>query len=110
VNPVLSFSGLDEAVRPAAAYGLSPGILTRDVMEGLALAESGNGSRHGGANANLDAFTEMQWVTMRGDLPRHPSRKAHSESGSEQPHWRGDSRTPGRRQDPGPAAGERSWS
>jgi benzaldehyde dehydrogenase (NAD) len=101
VAPVVSFSSLDEAVRLATgtAYGLSLGILTRDVMKGLALAdripsglvhindqtvndealipfggvgESGNGSRQGGAQANLDAFTEMQWVTMRGDLPRYP--------------------------------------
>jgi benzaldehyde dehydrogenase (NAD) len=101
VAPVVSFSSLDEAVRLAGgtAYGLSLGILTRDAMLGLALAEripsglvhindqtvndealvpfggvgeSGNGSRHGGASANLDAFTEMQWVTMRGDLPLYP--------------------------------------
>jgi len=97
----VSFGTLDEAVRLAGgtAYGLSLGILTRDVMKGLALAEripsglvhindqtvndeslvpfggvgeSGNGSRHGGSQANLDAFTEVQWVTMRGDLPRYP--------------------------------------
>ena len=80
-------------------YGLSLGILTRDVMRGLALAEripsglvhindqtvndealipfggvgeSGTGSRHGGTQANLDAFTEVQWVTVRGDLPQYP--------------------------------------
>ena len=92
---------LDEAVALAAGteYGLSLGILTRDVMKGLALAEripsglvhindqtvndealipfggvgdSGTGSRHGGAQANLDAFTETQWVTVRGDLPQYP--------------------------------------
>lgn len=96
-----SFSSLDEAVRLAngTEYGLSLGILTRDVMKGLALAEripsglvhindqtvndealvpfggvgeSGTGSRHGGAEANLDAFTDVQWVTMRGDLPQYP--------------------------------------
>ena len=80
-------------------YGLSLGILTRDVMRGLRVAEripsglvhindqtvndeatvavrrrrdSGTGSRQGGAQANLDAFTETQWVTVRGlaaDLP-----------------------------------------
>ncbi|MER6079300.1 aldehyde dehydrogenase family protein [Streptomyces sp. NPDC001833] len=101
VAPVLSFTDLDEAVRLASdsAYGLSLGILTRDVMRGLELAEriptglvhindqtvndeatapfggvgdSGTGSRHGGAAANLDAFTEQQWVTVRGSLPDHP--------------------------------------
>ena len=34
--------------------------------------ESGTGSRHGGIDANLDAFTETQWVTVRGDLPQYP--------------------------------------
>ena len=101
VAPVVPFRDLDEAARLAAGteYGLSLGILTRDVMKGLALAErvpsglvhindqtvndeatipfggvgdSGNGSRHGGAAANLDAFTEQQWVTVRGDLPFYP--------------------------------------
>jgi benzaldehyde dehydrogenase (NAD) len=36
------------------------------------VGESGTGSRHGGSQANLDAFTEMQWVTMRADLPGYP--------------------------------------
>jgi benzaldehyde dehydrogenase (NAD) len=101
VAPVVPFASLDEAARLAAGteYGLSLGILTRDVMKGLALAEqvpsglvhindqtvndealipfggvgeSGTGARHGGTQANLDAFTEVQWVTMRSDLPRYP--------------------------------------
>jgi benzaldehyde dehydrogenase (NAD) len=102
VAPIVPFRDLDEAARLAAGteYGLSLGILTRDTMKGLELAEripsglvhindqtindevtipfggvrnSGNGSRHGGAAANLEAFTEQQWVTLRGDLPRYPS-------------------------------------
>jgi len=101
VAPVVAFRDLDEVVRLAAGteYGLSLGILTRDVMKALELAEripaglvhindqtvndeaiipfggvgeSGTGSRHGGAQANLDAFTETQWVTIRGDLPQYP--------------------------------------
>jgi benzaldehyde dehydrogenase (NAD) len=101
VAPVVAFRDLDEAVRLAngTEYGLSLGILTRDVMKGLELAEripsglvhindqtvndealipfggvgeSGTGSRHGGVEANLDAFTEVQWVTVRGDLPQYP--------------------------------------
>ena len=41
VAPVVAFRDLDEAARLAAGteYGLSLGILTRDVMKGLALAE-----------------------------------------------------------------------
>jgi benzaldehyde dehydrogenase (NAD) len=101
VAPVVPFTDLDEAVRLASGtdYGLSLGILTRDVMKGLALAEripaglvhindqtvndeavipfggvgdSGTGGRLGGAQANLEAFTEVQWVTMRGELPPYP--------------------------------------
>jgi benzaldehyde dehydrogenase (NAD) len=101
VAPVIPFHDLEEAARLAAGteYGLSLGVLTRDVMKGLALAErvpsglvhindqtvndeagvpfggvgdSGNGSRHGGTDANLDAFTEQQWVTVRGELPAYP--------------------------------------
>ncbi|WP_328501456.1 benzaldehyde dehydrogenase [Streptomyces sp. NBC_00457] len=101
VAPVVPFQDLDEAVRLATdtEYGLSLGILTRDVAKGLALAdriptglvhindqtvndeatipfggvgESGNGSRHGGSVANLEAFTELQWVTVRGEIPDYP--------------------------------------
>jgi benzaldehyde dehydrogenase (NAD) len=101
VAPVTSFDSIDEAVEMAGGtdYGLSLGILTRDVYQGLAIAEripsglvhindqtvndeatipfggvgsSGNGGRLGGVRANLDAFTETQWVTVRGDLPAYP--------------------------------------
>ncbi|WP_432496294.1 benzaldehyde dehydrogenase [Kineococcus auxinigenes] len=94
VAPVTPFSSLDEVADLAAGteYGLSLGILTRDVHRGLELAEripsglvhindqtvndeavapfggvgaSGTGSRHGGAQANIEAFTETQWVTLR---------------------------------------------
>ena len=33
---------------------------------------SGTGSRFGGAEANIDAFTETQWVTMRSEIPAYP--------------------------------------
>lgn len=100
VAPIMRFATTEEAVRLAAAggYGLSLGILTRDVAKGLALAdqiptgivhindqtvndeavapfggvkESGTGARFGGA-ANLDAFTEQRWITVRGDIPAYP--------------------------------------
>ena len=100
VAPVARFSSLDEAAQLAAdsGYGLSLGILTRNVSKGLALAEriptgivhindqtvndeavapfggvgdSGTGARFGGA-ANLDAFTEQRWITVRGDVPAYP--------------------------------------
>jgi benzaldehyde dehydrogenase (NAD) len=101
VAPVTPFSSIDEVVGLAAGteYGLSLGILTRDVYQGLQIAEripsglvhindqtvndeavapfggvgaSGTGSRHGGPQANIEAFTETQWVTLRGDLPQYP--------------------------------------
>jgi benzaldehyde dehydrogenase (NAD) len=101
VAPVLSFSSLEEAANLAAdsEYGLSLGILTRDVMKALALSEriptgivhindqtvddepvapfggvgaSGTGARFGGATANIEAFTETQWVTMQGDIAGYP--------------------------------------
>jgi benzaldehyde dehydrogenase (NAD) len=100
VAPIVRFTGDDEAVRLAAGseYGLSLSILTRDVLRGLALAEriptgivhindqtvndeavapfggvldSGTGARFGGA-ANLDAFTDQRWITMRGEIPAYP--------------------------------------
>ena len=101
VAPVVRVASVEEAVALAAdsSYGLSLGILTNDVMRGLEIAEriptgivhindqtvndeaqapfggvkdSGTGSRHGGVQANLDAFTDTQWVTARGDLPTYP--------------------------------------
>ncbi|MDG4797887.1 benzaldehyde dehydrogenase [Micromonospora sp. WMMD1082] len=101
VAPVLPFTDLDEAVALAGGteYGLSLGILSRDVMRAMALAEripsgivhindqtvsdeavapfggvgaSGTGSRFGGAAANVEAFTETQWLTVQGDITRYP--------------------------------------
>lgn len=100
VAPVTRFSSDEEAARLAAdsEYGLSLGILTSDVPAALALAEriptglvhindqtvndeavapfggvaaSGTGSRFGG-DANLDAFTDLRWTTVRGDVARYP--------------------------------------
>jgi benzaldehyde dehydrogenase (NAD) len=101
VAPVAAFDSIDDAVKIAAdtPYGLSLSILTNDVMRGLEIADripsgivhindqtvsdevvnpfggvkgSGPGARLGGAQANIDAFTQLQWVTMRGDLPVYP--------------------------------------
>ena len=100
VAPVASFSSEEEAVQLAAdtGYGLSLGIITRDVMKGVALADripsgivhindqtvgdeavapfggvgdSGTGSRLGGLG-NLQAFTETQWLTIAGEVPPYP--------------------------------------
>jgi benzaldehyde dehydrogenase (NAD) len=100
VAPIVRFSTLDEAVSLASGteHGLSLGILAHDVMKALDLAEripsgiihindetindepfapfggvaaSGTGSRLGGAEWNIDAFTETQWITMRGQIAPH---------------------------------------
>ena len=101
VAPVTTFSTLEEAATLAAdsEYGLSLGILSGDVMKALELAAriptgivhindqtvndeahapfgglagSGNGARLGGAEANVEMFTEVQWVTMRGEIAPYP--------------------------------------
>jgi benzaldehyde dehydrogenase (NAD) len=101
VAPVMTFATPEEAARLAAdsEYGLSLGILTGDVMKALDLAAripsgivhindqtvndeahapfggvagSGNGARLGGAEANLELFTETQWVTLRGEIAPFP--------------------------------------
>lgn len=101
VAPVMSLDTVDEAIEivRSSEYGLSLGILTRDVMKGLSIADriptgivhindqtvddesvapfggvgsSGTGARFGGVEANLEAFTETQWVTMQGDIARYP--------------------------------------
>nr|BFE82859.1 hypothetical protein GCM10020093_054600 [Planobispora longispora] len=101
VAPVVPFSTVEEAAALASdtEYGLSLGILTRDVMRGLALADliptgivhindqtvddeavapfggvgaSGTGARFGGGRVNAEAFTETRWVTMQGDIAGYP--------------------------------------
>ncbi len=100
VAPVASFSSEEEAIALAArtGYGLSLGILAADGLKALELAsripsgavhindqtvadeavipfggvgDSGNGSRMGGI-ANLDAYTETQWITAQSELPGYP--------------------------------------
>ncbi len=100
VDPVLRFATAQDAAKLAAdsEYGLSLGILTSDVMRGLELARqiptgivhineqtvddepnipfgglgaSGTGARFGGT-ANLEAFTDTRWVTIRGDIAPYP--------------------------------------
>jgi benzaldehyde dehydrogenase (NAD) len=100
VAPVVRFATEDDAVKLAAdsGYGLSLSILTGNAMRGLAMAEriptgivhindqtvndeavapfggvldSGTGARFGG-QANLDAFTDQRWITLRGDIPGYP--------------------------------------
>jgi benzaldehyde dehydrogenase (NAD) len=100
VAPVIKFSTTDEAIALVNAndYGLSVGILG-DVGEAMWIADrvnsgkvhineqtvsdeanapfggvgaSGTGSRLGGATANIEAFTETQWLTMRPEIAPYP--------------------------------------
>ncbi|GAA4226710.1 benzaldehyde dehydrogenase [Actinomadura meridiana] len=100
VAPVVPFTTTQEAIALASAteYGLSLGILG-DVGQAMRIADavptgmvhindqtisdepnvpfggvgaSGNGSRFGGPDANIEAFTESQWVTVRDTIPTYP--------------------------------------
>jgi benzaldehyde dehydrogenase (NAD) len=101
VAPVTVFHDFEEAVALAngSEYGLSLGVLTSNIAQGLAFAEraisgnvhindqtlvddviqpfggmagSGNGSRVGSSRYNADAFTEQQWVTVQPEIASYP--------------------------------------
>ena len=100
VAPVVAFDTVEEAVRLASdsEYGLSLGILgdaglamqvADAVPSGIVhineqtvadeanvpfggVGASGTGSRFGGPEANLEAFTETQWLTVRGSIAPYP--------------------------------------
>ena len=100
VAPVIAFDSDDQAVALAnsSAYGLAGGVYSRSISRGLAIANrikagmvhvndqtindeaiipfggmglSGNGSRFGG-EANVEAFTEWQWITVRDEPKSFP--------------------------------------
>lgn len=101
VAPIVGFDSPEEAFRLAAdtPYGLSLAVMTRDVVGALHLMEhvpvgmihindqtvsdepiapfggvgqSGNGYRIGSQQANLQAFTETQWVTVNQERGAYP--------------------------------------
>lgn len=100
VAPVMKFSTVDEAVKivNASEYGLSVGVLgevgaAMEVADGVVSGKvhineqtvsdeanapfggfgaSGTGSRFGGARANIEAFTEIQWLTVRPTIAEYP--------------------------------------
>ena len=101
VAPVTRFDTMDEAIELVrrSDYGLSVGVLTTDPFAGYELAdripsgivhvndqtvddeaqapfggvgESGTGARFGGHEANIDAFTETQWVTVQSQIQAYP--------------------------------------
>lgn len=100
VAPVMKFSTVEEAVELAnnSDLGLSISILG-DVGLAMQIADqldsgkvhineqtvmdesqapfggvknSGNGTRIGGATANIESFTEIQWLTMRPEIAPYP--------------------------------------
>jgi benzaldehyde dehydrogenase (NAD) len=100
VAPVTTFRTDDEALELAnkTEYGLVGAVYSRSISRGLSIAQriragmvhvndgtlndeatipfggsglSGNGARYGG-EANLDNFTEWQWVTVRDEPPTFP--------------------------------------
>ncbi|KAA9394271.1 aldehyde dehydrogenase family protein [Kocuria coralli] len=100
VAPVLSVGSADEAVQMvnASDYGLSVSVIgpvseAMKVADGVrsgkvhinemtvgdqahapfgGVGDSGTGSRFGGADANIEAFTETQWVTVSPEIVRYP--------------------------------------
>ncbi|GAA2784950.1 aldehyde dehydrogenase family protein [Saccharopolyspora taberi] len=101
VAPVLRYRTVDEAVEIAAdtEYGLSLSVLGADAMQAWEVAKripsglvhindqtvadhphipfggvkhSGNGGRIGTAAANIESFTETQWVTIQGPVQQYP--------------------------------------
>lgn len=100
VAPVMKFSTVDEAVELAngSPYGLALSILG-EVGAAMKIADrvhsgkihineqtisdeahapfggvgdSGNGTRVGGQQANMESFTELQWITLRPDIAPYP--------------------------------------
>lgn len=101
VAPIATYDTVEEAIEMinASEYGLSVGILTANAYKAYDLAEqiesgavhindqtvddeavipfgghkaSGVGGHFGGPHANLDTFTETQWITMQAEIERYP--------------------------------------
>jgi acyl-CoA reductase-like NAD-dependent aldehyde dehydrogenase len=101
VAPVTSFSTIDELVDlvNSSDFGLSLAMLTGNAYRAFEIAErmpsgilhvndqtvddeaqapfggvgaSGTGARFGGHEANIEAFTETQWVTIQGEIAAYP--------------------------------------
>lgn len=101
VAPVTRFETVEELVELATSteYGLSLAVLAKDAYRAYELAEhipsgilhindqtvddeaqapfggvaaSGTGARFGGHEANIEAFTDTQWVTLQSDITPYP--------------------------------------
>ncbi|MBO9578000.1 MAG: aldehyde dehydrogenase family protein [Microbacteriaceae bacterium] len=101
VAPVMVYDDVDEAIEiiNRSEYGLSVSILTSNPYAAFELCDriesgavhindatvddeapipfggtkaSGVGGRFGGPHANIETFTETQWVTIQGEIERYP--------------------------------------
>jgi benzaldehyde dehydrogenase (NAD) len=99
VAPIISFDGVDELIELATGsdYGLSVGIIGRDLGKAMEIADripsglvhindqtindeatipfggvGASGVGRQGGLANLEAFTETQWLTLRATPPDYP--------------------------------------
>lgn len=101
VAPIISFSTVDQLVQlvNSTPYGLSLALLSSNPYRAFEIAErmpsgilhindqtvddeaqapfggvgaSGTGARFGGHEANIEAFTETQWVTIQGEIATYP--------------------------------------
>ncbi|MCX4398707.1 aldehyde dehydrogenase family protein [Streptomyces sp. NBC_00257] len=101
VAPIQVYDDVDEAIEiiDASEYGLSVSILTSNTYAAFELSDridagavhindstvddeavapfggwkgSGAGGRFGGPNANIETFTETQWVTLQSGIERYP--------------------------------------
>ncbi len=101
VAPVMRFEDADEAadIVNASEYGLSVAVLAGDAFRALEFGDrlstgilhindqtvddeaqapfggtgaSGTGARFGGHEANLEAFTDTQWVTVQSRIRQYP--------------------------------------
>ena len=101
VAPVVKYSSIEQLIQlvNSSQFGLSVGMLTSNPYRAFEIAEriptgilhindqtvddeaqapfggvgwSGTGARFGGHDANIEAFTETQWVTMQGEIAQYP--------------------------------------
>lgn len=101
VAPVIAYDDVEEAIALVNddPYGLSVGLLTSNAMAAFDLSSrleagmvhvndqtvddeavipfggikaSGSGGHFGGAEASLDSFCHLQWVTMQAEIEQYP--------------------------------------
>ena len=65
--------GLEIADRiPTGVVHINDQTVGDEVVNPFGGVKATGTSRIGGPEANIESFTTVQWVTMRGDLPEYP--------------------------------------